>query len=224
MKKLIKNVPVLGPLAVKAYRKYLDSTFSGSADYWEKRYAKGGDSGRGSYDHLAQFKAEVLNKFVDENNVQTVIEFGSGDGNQLKLASYPNYIGFDISSTAVEMCQKMFAGDESKSFKLMSEYNNHKADLTLSLDVIYHLVEDEVYENYMQTLFDASKKYVTIYSSNTDDNSNNDSVHVKNRKFTDWTSKNRPDWELIKQVPNKFPYDGDYTKSSIADFFIFEKR
>jgi hypothetical protein len=43
----------------------------------------------GSYGKFAAFKAEVLNAFVQEMRVDTVIEFGCGDGNQLTLARYP---------------------------------------------------------------------------------------------------------------------------------------
>ena len=38
-----------------------------SHEYWEKRYASGGNSGAGSYNYLAEFKAEILNNFVTKN-------------------------------------------------------------------------------------------------------------------------------------------------------------
>src|SRR5437899_4317923 len=58
------------------------------------------NSGLGSYDKLAEFKAEVLNGFVKENTIKSVIEYGCGDGNQLKFAEYPSYLGFDVSVKA----------------------------------------------------------------------------------------------------------------------------
>ncbi|MBI9084342.1 MAG: hypothetical protein JEZ11_12140 [Desulfobacterales bacterium] len=73
-------------------------------EYWERRYAQGGTSGAGSYGRLAEFKAEVLNTFVEERGVQNIIEFGCGDGNQLSLAKYPSYVGLDASKTAVTQC------------------------------------------------------------------------------------------------------------------------
>ena len=82
-----------------------------SKDYWEERYANGGNSGPGSYNHLAKFKAFVINDFVKKNNISTVIEWGSGDCNQLTLANYKNYIGFDVSQTAVKICQNKFYND-----------------------------------------------------------------------------------------------------------------
>src|SRR5215207_6091130 len=62
--------------------------FHGSEDYWITRYATGGNSGAGSYNKLAEYKAEVLNDFVKRHNVESVIEYGCGDGNQLKLTLF----------------------------------------------------------------------------------------------------------------------------------------
>ena len=76
-----------------------------SGRYWEQRYLSGDNSGSGSYNRLAQFKAEVLNDFVEKNNVSEVVEWGCGDGNQLKLAKYPRYTGFDVSQKAVDICK-----------------------------------------------------------------------------------------------------------------------
>ncbi len=69
----------------------MKNIFPGSDKYWEQRYAVGGNSGVGSYGKFANFKAEVINKFVREHKIKSVIEFGCGDGNQLKLANYPSY-------------------------------------------------------------------------------------------------------------------------------------
>ena len=74
------------------------------------------------------------------------------------------------SSTAISKCKEIFKSDRHKSFRLTNEYSGETADLALSLDVIYHLVEDNVFEHYMQMLFKASNKYVIIYASDTDDN------------------------------------------------------
>lgn len=197
--------------------------FSGSRSYWEDRYAVGGNSGVGSYGLFAEFKADILNKFVADHHVQTVIEFGCGDGNQLGLANYPKYLGFDVSDTAISKCCEAYRSDESKSFRLLSGYHQDKADLTLSLDVIYHLVEDGIFEDYMRLLFDASDRYVIIYSSDTDDNSGNDSVHVRHRQFTKWINDNLKNWRLVEHIPNRYPYRGDYRTGSFADFFIYEK-
>jgi glycosyltransferase involved in cell wall biosynthesis len=194
-----------------------------SAEYWELRYRKGGTSGAGSYGRLAEFKAEVLNGFVREHGVQTVVEFGCGDGAQLELAQYPHYIGLDISPQAIELCSRKYAGDSSKEFRVLhDQFPLPRADLTLSLDVIYHLVEDDVFEHYMSMLFDASDRFVIVYASNED--MSWPDVHVKHRAFTTWVDLNRPGWSLIQTVKNRHPYDlTDVNNTSFSDFFIFER-
>lgn len=228
IKRIIRRTPVLGDIVRQAYWRLLASRkkpepFPGSEAYWEKRYSAGADSGVGSYGFFAEFKADVINRFAFEHNVQTVIEFGCGDGNQLRLAKYQTYLGFDVSSAAIEKCKELFKSDEHKSFRLMSEYKGEKADLTLSLDVIYHLVEDEVFEHYMRMLFEASNRYVIIYSSNTEDNSGYEGTHIRHRKFTSWVQENLQNWKLVEHIPNRYPYRGDYRRGSFAEFFIYEK-
>ncbi|MBN1511518.1 MAG: class I SAM-dependent methyltransferase [Phycisphaerae bacterium] len=194
-----------------------------SERYWIDRYEGGGDSGSGSYGRLAEFKAEILNDFVRENRIETVIEYGCGDGNQLALADYPRYTGYDVSPRAVAMCQSLFAEDPTKTFHLVSEYDGQTADLTLSLDVVFHLVEDTVFDGYMRRLFDSSAAHVIIYSSNTDTNDAGQSPHVRNRRFTDWVDINKTEWTLLRHIPNRYPFTGDGTKESIADFYIYKR-
>jgi SAM-dependent methyltransferase len=198
-------------------------TFS-SAGYWERRYRSGGNSGPGSYNHLAEFKAEVLNGFVAERKVESVVEFGCGDGNQLTLAKYPSYVGYDLSPVAVAGCKRRFAGDSSKRFHLASEYDGRRADLALSLDVVFHLTEDEVFDQYMRRLFGAASRYVIVYSSNQDEPIEPVSVHVRHRQFTRWVQSEMPsEWVLLRNIPNRYPYTGDSEATSFADFYIYEK-
>jgi len=224
IKKMIKKAPILGPMLTAIYSKWISPhrPFPGSEKYWVDLYAAGGNSGDGSFGKLAEFKAEVLNGFVREKGIRSVIEYGCGDGNQLGLAKYPSYLGFDVSLKAIEMCRKLFNNDPSKTFKLMKEYSGEKAQLTLSLDVVYHLIEDEVFEDYMRRLFASAEDYVIIYSSNRE-RSEEDSAHERSRKFTDWVEVNQPGWRLFRHIPNKYPYTGDNRTGSLADFFIYER-
>lgn len=214
--------------ARKAYWQLLEESknrqrFPGSASYWQARYASGSNSGVGSYGPFAEFKAEVLNRFVADNSIKSVIEFGCGDGNQLCLATYPTYTGLDVSDAAVTVCRDLFRADCTKAFHLMADYDGQQAELALSLDVIYHLVEDDVYDRYMHTLFSASCRFVVVYSSNHDVNRGLKGTHVRHRMFTNWVSANAPSWRLIRHIPNRYPYKGDYQTGSFADFFIFQK-
>lgn len=215
-KKILKGVPGVGPLLVRLHGRGWSSS-----DYWDRRYRSGGNSGAGSYNRLAAFKAAYLNDFVAMHQIESVIEFGSGDGSQLKLARYPIYTGVDISATAVDICRSAFSGDPSKQFVQSSAFMpGMYADLTLSLDVVFHLVEDDVFEAYMKRLFASALRFVIVYSSNTD--GEGPSRHVRHRRFTRWIEQNEPQWYLQATVKNLYPYDAsDADNTSFADFHVF---
>jgi hypothetical protein len=191
--------------------------FRDSQSYWEDRYSGGGNSGPGSYATQAEYKADFLNRFVRENAIGSVIEFGCGDGNQLTLAEYPSYLGLDVASSAVRRCIELFSDDNSKSFMsfdaraFADTARFLHADLTLSLDVIFHLVEDEAFESYMQALFNAADRFVVIYSR--DSEVPDKGRHVKWREFTPWIEQNVVGWELSRVEPAP---DAEY-----QDFHVF---
>jgi SAM-dependent methyltransferase len=197
--------------------------FPGSEEYWKKRYQSGKTSGVGSYHQLAEYKAEVLNRFLREKKIITVIEYGCGDGNQLKLINYPAYIGFDVSPDAISRCKTLFSNDKTKNFRLMDDYTNETAQLTLSLDVVYHLIEEDIFSSYMERLFDSSKQYVIIYSSNRDKQAIIQGAHIKHRNFSKWIEQNRPRWKLVEHIPNRYPYKKFRDEGSLADFYIYQK-
>ena len=228
---LLVNMPVVGKAAralgrlAPVRRLAGRGGFDGSEAYWRQRYVKGGTSGAGSYGRLAGFKADVLNAFVAEQNINSVVEFGCGDGAQLALADYPSYVGIDVSPVALELCRERFAGDATKRFYLASEVPPDLGpfDLAISLDVIYHLVEDAVFEEYMARLFAGARRFVAIYSS--DAALPATASHVRHREFTGWIARHQPTWELNKFVKN--PYDHDPARpddTSFADMYFFQLR
>jgi len=169
----------------------------------------------------------VLNAFVRENNVRTIVEFGCGDGNQLALASYPSYVGLDVSKAAIRLCQQRFRHDKTKTFflhepnRFKDKHHSYNAELALSLDVIYHIVEDDIFELYIEHLFSVAEKYVIIYSS--DFTAYSPSPHVKYRRFSEWIISRLPEWKLLKKIPNRYPYEGDDRTGSLSDFYIYKK-
>lgn len=196
-----------------------------SANYWENRDHKGGNSGAGSYNHLMRHKAEVINGFMEENAVRSVIDFGVGDGSQLSALAVREYTGFDVSNTVLDKVRQLFASDGGKTFLHTSEYAGHTGELGLSLDVIYHLVEDEVFHEYMARLFDASTRYVIMYSSN-EEKKYPERAHVRHREFSRWIARERPAWKCIRYIKNKYAMrlpEDDQLLYSFSDFYIYEK-
>lgn len=195
--------------------------YTDSTNFWEGNYAQGRTSGTGSYGALAERKSRFLNDLVRQRGFSSIIEFGCGDGNQLSLADYPSYIGLDVSRTAIGLCQRRFARDSGKSFFL---YNGgcfsdragvFTADLALSLDVIYHLTEDAVFETYLRHLFAAGRRTVVVYSSNMQ--LRGTAPHVRHRHFTPWVEANCPGWVLTGVTP------GPSAERARADFFVYDR-
>jgi len=90
------------------------------------------------------------------------------------------------------------------------------------LDVIYHLVEDEVFEKYMFDLFSASYEFVIIYSSNDESMNFGPAQHIKHRNFTGWILKNMPQWLLQEEIKNTYPLRYNQSEESFSDFYVFK--
>lgn len=189
-----------------------------SAAYWEQRYRGGGDSGAGSYGRLAVFKADVLNALVRDNAVASTMELGCGDGGQLALLDIPGYTGLDVAPTALARCRELFPAHR---FALMGERAGlGRAELALSLDVVYHLVEDAVFAEYMAALFDSATRFVVVYASDVEQSW--PSQHVRHRRFTAHVAAHFPDWRLAAVIPNAYPYDATRPDdTSFAAFHIY---
>lgn len=197
--------------------------------YWEERYRRGETSGGGSYGERAEWKAAVLNQFVHEHGIQSVIEFGCGDGNQLSLASYPEYTGLDISAGAIELCLERFGDDSTKSFFLYSprHFRDSRrilaAELSVSLEVIFHITNDEDYRLYLEHLFGESLRYVIIFSTNHEDKRPVDAAgepitHVRHRAVLDDVKALFDDFEHALTIP------ADSRTGVASSFYVFERK
>ena len=203
----------------------MDRTNFNSTKYWRDRYAAGGDSGAGSKNHLGSWKATVVETLVKEHKLKSVCDFGCGDGMQLARINFPltiQYIGLDPSTDAIQRCEAAFKAFPNYCFahKLREVA---RVDLCLSLDVIYHLVEDDVFHEYMTNLFNAASKWVMIYSTN-DPEHENTAKHIKHRKFTDWIENERPEFALHDKLPGLYPYNGNTNVSSPCDFYFYKRK
>lgn len=228
-KSVLRKMPVLGPALLSAKRARDRRRFPGSAAYWEERYQEGGTSGPGSAGINARFKADTLNRFVRAHGVRDVIEFGCGDGQQLELAKYPRYIGLDVAKTSVAMCRARFANDATKAFRLYPSTEivpgrgAFVADLSLSLDVIYHLVEDAVFGQHMSDVFAASRRWVILYTSDSDRIRGATEPHCRHRPVARYVEQAFPDWGLSQRIPNANPLAGDPERGSSSDFYVYQR-
>lgn len=193
--------------------------FSSSA-YWDMRYRRGGNSGAGSYGRLAKFKAGFINGFAAANRITDVIDLGCGDGNLLSMLRVDAYTGVDVSHAILADVSARFPRHRFVPFDRIEA--EPQADLALSIDVIFHLIEDEVFAHYMAALFTHARRFVLIYASNID--LPWPSPHVRHRRFSDHVATHFPDWHLSAHVPNRHAFDpGRPDDTSFADFFVYAR-
>ena len=199
-----------------------DHEFS-SAAYWEARYRRGGTSGAGSYGRLASYKAAFINAFVADNAVDSVLDLGCGDGNLLSLLQIPHYIGVDVSVTSLSRCASRFVSPANYVFMHATQLDElAPIDMAMSIDVIFHLTEDQVFDRHIDDLFGHAARFVLIYASNFD--SGWPSPHVRHRRFSNVVAQRWPMWELLAHLPSPFPYDpGRPDETSFADFFVYAR-
>ena len=183
-------------------------------NYWEERYKHGGNSGSGSYDKDAEFKSMMINEYISKYNIKTICDFGCGDGNQISfLLGFELYHGYDISEFIIEKNIINFKNNNNMFF-----YKNiidlPESDLCISLDVLYHILDDVDFEDYLTNLFKKSKKYVLIYSTNRNNTSDDNAPHCYHRIFTDWIDENCKNFRLI---------DDSKRLHSSVKFFLYER-
>ena len=192
-----------------------------SAAYWDARYRTGGTSGAGSRGWLAHYKAAIINGFIAANRIRSMIDIGCGDGAQLDLLTPPPaYVGVDVSPTALAACAARLPRHRFVTPAGLADVA--PADLTIALDVLYHLTEDPIFTDTIRTIFSWAHRFVVIYGSNVDVAPT--TAHVRHRRFTEHVARTEPDWRLLAHLPNPRPFDpARRAETSFADFFIFSK-
>jgi hypothetical protein len=197
-------------------------SFPTSAVHWQRHYERGGDSGPGSYGDSATYKANLINQVIRERGIRSIIELGCGDGNQLGLLDVDQYIGLDISKVAIERCTARYGDNPKRSFIWYDQSHFHdplqlvSAECAMSLDVIFHLIEDDVFARYMQNLFNCARRYVIIYALDQDE-VRRKHVSVRIRKYSAYVAVHIPEFRIALHVAEQGKFGDFYLYERIAD-------
>jgi hypothetical protein len=91
----------------------------------------------------------------------------------------------------------------------------------MSLDVLYHLVEAPIFDDYLQRLFAASQRLVVIYAVDADEAFGLHGRHVRYRQFTTIIAERFPEFRLVDTParPGNLPGAAE----SAASFFVYLK-
>ena len=170
--------------------------FDNSGDYWRRRYWYGGNSGAGSRGDSAERKAKFVTSFARSQGAQSITDLGSGDGECASKIEIPRYIGYDVSKMAVTMARARCRDLQSHQFHEFADRDVETGDLTLSMDVTFHLVEDDVYNWHLRDLAKYARMAVLIYSTDYDSSATG---HVRHRKVSrDWMNR-FPEWRFTRE-------------------------
>uniref|UniRef100_A0A6T8PLK2 Methyltransferase type 11 domain-containing protein n=1 Tax=Hemiselmis andersenii TaxID=464988 RepID=A0A6T8PLK2_HEMAN len=121
---------------------------------------------------------------------------------------------------AIQMLEEQFATDNQKRFLLSQPGNvsGLEADITLSIDVIYHITDIEDWMQYFDDLFSAARKFVLIYAFDGDFKKQSRAEHVIFRGFTDYVRDNFLCWEHVLTVPPL------HVRNTSASFYLWQRR
>jgi len=161
--------------------------------YWDKRYALGGNSGEGSYGIELKKRLKWLNGLP----IESITDIGCGDFNfgYNLLKQYPkaSYTGYDTSHIAVGLNKLNY-----KSYSFTTVFPQVGADLTLCMDVLFHVLDDVKYIFLLAKLREALKKgkYLALTAY---ENEQPTAPHLNIRKF-DYKVFGKP---LIREIAEK---------------------
>lgn len=134
---------------------------------WDKRYARGDDSGYGSYGPQLVAKLTFISEMVKD--IHSIVDVGCGDFNfgRNLMGFYPgvSYLGLDISEVIINRNKLRYP---RYNFQLMEVGDDIPAgELVLCMDVLFHLTEEDKIEIVLERLDNAWKKYLVLTAINT---------------------------------------------------------
>lgn len=210
-----------------------------TAGYWERRYRQGGSSGAGSRGETLSQKigfAHIIHSDVRKEGGRGVLDLGCGDGRfaegfvEFSLGEQKDFDGYravDISPKALEIAEEFCrlrlpseAVDRYMSFELFRPDRPEQPispgvfGLGLSLEVIFHILEDDIYDLYMSTLFDRCRT-VLIQTAADPGPVRTAGSHIVWRDTQKWVQDNRPEALCIHHIPRPFG------ERSFSDFFVY---
>ncbi len=130
--------------------------------YWQERYAHGEGSGKGSEGRNYEYKRDYINQIIEKHKIGRIVDFGCGDGTQIRELRIHQYHGIDIAESSILRCRKMYANHPGFRFEVYGDAHYSHYDLAMSLDVLYHIVAQDVYESYLQHLFRYSNIHIDL--------------------------------------------------------------
>lgn len=137
-----------------------------------------GSSGQGSsVEATDEYYNPFIRKFIEENNIKTVIDLGCGDW-QSSYKIYDNtdvvYYGYDVYENIVTTLNKKYSNNKNYTFCFLDVVNDlyrvKDGDLYIIKDVLQHLNYESIYSLLDNILESKKAKYILITNDTSKDN------------------------------------------------------
>jgi hypothetical protein len=142
-------------------------------EYWNKRFKKDDCVGWGSHpkDQWYRAKKEAVQKVIRENpDVKTVLDICCGDMKfMMEIPELKNntvkYTGIEPAKSIYDKITKEYPDKEILNIspsELIKTTMNRDVDMIIAYDFLFHIIEDELYENFLKWVFHRNVKFVVI--------------------------------------------------------------
>lgn len=193
-------------------------------EYWDDRYRTGVGAGNGSRGRLYEFKLNTVQNIVDDFGIESVVDVGCGDGTQMMSLRVKKYTGLDISPTAIDIASRL--SGKGRNYFIMNEDSTAKgkiADMAVSLDVVFHLPDDQ-YQAHIDLLFRLAKRYVLIYAPNHSGEGIRLASHMHFHEFVP-DIKEKFGLDPILRIEQPYPVEGaPANNTSYCEFYLFDMK
>lgn len=132
---------------------------------WDEHYKSGGKSGDPSdYAKSREWKHSIISKYCDIKS-NSIIDIGCGDLQFWQGRKPAKYTGIDISPTIIASHIEKYP-DRRFICASSDELLDISADMVMCFDMLWHIIDDEVYINTIRNMAVYSKRYIIIYTWN----------------------------------------------------------
>jgi len=120
-------------------------------DYWDQRYAEGGDSGWCSVGKLREWRHKIVSKNTSLKN-KSILDVGCGDLRFWQGFKHQDYTGLDISSVIIT---KNFNNRPEWKFLCVDASKvelTRKYDVVFCFEMLFHIMSEEAFIGILKNL------------------------------------------------------------------------
>ena len=131
-------------------------------EYWEERYKNDGNSGEGSRGLHKEWKWQILESTI--SHIDNIVDVGCGDLAFMERKHIKKYTGLDISETIIERNRVAYPWWKFICTGADVYVPDLHGEVVFCHDILFHILDDDVYYRILNNLTRYSNKYISIYT------------------------------------------------------------